>query len=367
MKYYKRTKIAADSETTTTPIGERPEFFLAYLVFYFFPWLFQTPTINDVVAASVAISLFIPIYFHGHKQTGINGLPHIAAISLIGFAVSPFFGSHGVFHIYAMVQTGFIRPERKAWITVAALSIIYCIFALLTKQSWWDIIFPVFMGLMITVATISAAGRMEQAQQLQRARELEQHLAAVSERERIAQDLHDLLGQTLTMVAIKSDVATKLFDSKPEQAKQELSDIRDAARMALKDVREAVAGMNKTTVKAELKRAEQILASANIQLTIRGELLNLTPELDQVLGLAVREAMTNIVRHSQAKRANFEITNDGEFLRVSIEDNGQQDRLIEGSGIKGLRKRIAAIGGSTNLEQTPGLKMLIQIPHGETA
>ena len=173
MTYFKTKNAAVTSEAKTVSIGERPVFFLAYLAFYFFPWLFQTPTINDVLAAVVAIILFVPIYFHGYQQTGTNGLPHIVAISLIGFAVSPFFGSHGVFHIYAMVQTGFVRPERKAWITASALSIVYCAFALLTQQSWWDIIFPVFMGLMITVATISAAGRMEQAEQLELARELE--------------------------------------------------------------------------------------------------------------------------------------------------------------------------------------------------
>lgn len=367
MKYFKRTDSTSSSETKDVPIGERPEFFLAYLVFYFFPWLFKSPTTNDVAAAVLAIALFVPIYFHANKQTGTQSIPHIAAISLIGFAVSPFFGSHGVFHIYAMVQTGFIRPERSAWITVLAVSFIYCVFGLLTQQSWWDIIVPLFMGLMITVATISAAGRMEQTEQLERARELEQHLAAVGERERIAQDLHDLLGQTLTMVTIKADVATKLFDSKPEQAKQELGEIRDAARTALKDVREAVAGMNRTTLKAELKRAEQLLASANIQLRVGGELIELEPEVDQVLGLAVREAMTNIVRHSQAKRAQFEISDDGESLRVLIKDNGNQKSLNEGSGLKGLRKRISAIGGSTEIEQTPGLKLLLKIPHRTTA
>ena len=116
MTYFKTTNAAVSNKVKTAPIGEHPGFYLVYLAFYFFPWLFQTPTINDVLAVGIAIVLFVPIYFHGYKQTGTNGLPHIVAMSLIGFAVSPFFGSHGVFHIYAMVQAGFIRPERKAWI-----------------------------------------------------------------------------------------------------------------------------------------------------------------------------------------------------------------------------------------------------------
>lgn len=343
-------------------IGERPEFYLVYLAFYFFPWLFQTPNNQDMLAALIAISVFIPIYFHGVKKAGTKGLPHILAISLIGFATSPFLGSHGVFHIYAMVQAGFIRPERTAWIVAVALTVIYSLFSLLTHQPWWDFIFPVFMGLVTLVGTISAAGRIEQSAQLERSRSLEQHLAAVSERERIAQDLHDLLGQTLTMVALKSEVATRLFDTKPGQAKQELLEIRDAARIALRDVREAVAGMNTTSLRAELKRAGQILSTVDIKLSIIGTIPVLSAEADQVLGLSVREAMTNIVRHSNAKQATFNIVDDGDNVLLTVEDDGSSASIIEGSGIAGLRKRIEKIGGIARIEQTPGLKVFMQIP-----
>ena len=347
---------------TPTPIGERPEFYLVYLAFYFFPWLFQTPAIKDVLAAIIAIVIFIPIYFHGFKQTDANALRHVVAVSLIGFATSPFLGSHGVFHIYAVVQAGFIRPERTAWITAIVLTLVYSMFSILTNQTWWDLSFPVFMGLITLVGVISSAGQIEKNAQLERSRSLEQHMATISERERIAQDLHDLLGQTLTMVALKSEVATRLFDSKPEQAKQELLEIRNAARVALSDVREAVAGMNTTSLRAELKRAEQVLSTANIKLHIIGLIPSLNAEADQVLGLSVREAMTNIVRHSVAKQATFSISDDGSNVIVSVEDDGASDSIIEGSGITGLRKRLQKFGGVTRIEQTPGLKISMQIP-----
>ncbi|MFT6407756.1 MAG: two-component system sensor histidine kinase DesK [Arenicella sp.] len=347
------------------PIGERPGFYLVYLLFYFFPWLFVTPSNNDIIAAVVAISLFLPIYFHGHKQVGLKAVPHIAAMSAIGFAVSPFFGAHGVFHIYAMVQAGFIRPPRLAWITALITTVIFSIFSWFTQQSWWDYSFPVFMGIITAIATISTAARIQKNVQLERTRALDQQLAAVAERERIAQDLHDLLGQTLTMVALKSEVAVKLFEKKPQQAKQELEEIRDAARSALKDVREAVAGMNKTSLNAELKRARQILSSAGVELTVTGEIPKLKAEVDQVLGLTVREAMTNIVRHSKAKSASFLIEHAGENLRLTVEDHGLAEPIKEGSGLAGLRKRIENLGGQTNLELTPGLKISMQVPDWE--
>lgn len=344
------------------PIGERPEFYLVYLLFYFFPWLFKTPSSADIIAAVLAIAVFLPIYFHAHKQTGLKGIPHIVGISATGFALSPFFGAHGVFHIYAMVQAGFIRPERVAWIVALVTTVVFSLFSWLTQQSWWDYSFPIFVGIITAIGTISTAGRIEQNTQLERSRELDQQLAAVAERERIAQDLHDLLGQTLTMVALKSEVAVKLFEKKPEQAKQELEEIRDAARSALKDVREAVAGMNKTTLNAELKRAQQILTSAGVALTIEGVVPTLKAEVDQVLGLAVRETMTNIVRHSKAKSANLLIEETAETLLLTVEDSGIAEPIKEGSGLSGLRKRIESLGGHTNLQLTPGLRVSIQIP-----
>ncbi|MFT4634745.1 MAG: two-component system sensor histidine kinase DesK [Arenicella sp.] len=345
------------------PIGERPEFYLVYLLFYFFPWLFETPSNNDVIAAVVAVSVFLPIYFHGGKQAGLKGVPHVVSMSAIGFAVSPFFGAHGVFHIYAMVQAGFIRPPRLAWITALVTTLIFSLFSWFTEQSWWDYSFPIFMGIVTAIGTITTAARIEKNAHLERTRKLDQQLAAVGERERIAQDLHDLLGQTLTMVALKSEVAVKLFEKKPEQAKQELEEIRDAARSALKDVREAVAGMNKTSLSAELKRARQILTSAGVTLNVKGEIPKLRTEVDQVLGLTIREIMTNIVRHSQAKSASLLIEQAGQSLRLTVEDDGLAEPIDEGSGLSGLRKRVENLGGQTSLELTPGLKVSMLIPN----
>jgi len=349
------------------PIGQRPEFYLVYLVFYFFPWLFKSPNSDDIIAAVIAIAVFLPIYFHGHKQAGLKSIPHVILISLIGFAVSPFFGSHGVFHIYAMVQAGFVRPERSAWVVAIATSIVFSLFSTLTQQVWWDYSFALFMGIIIAIAAISTAGTLEKHAQDERSRALDTYLSAIAERERIARDLHDLLGQTLTMVALKSELASKLFDKQPQQAKQEIVEIREAASTALKDVREAVAGMNKTSLKSELKRAQQILPSAGISLTVTGSVPELDPAVDQVLGLTVREAMTNIVRHSQAKSATLRIDKKDDELLLIVEDSGSGATINEGSGLAGLRKRIEQLDGKLSLELTPGLRVAMQVPNWKPA
>ena len=121
--------------------------------------------------------------------------------------------------------------------------------------------------------------------------------------------------------------------------------------------------MNQTSLQAELKRAHQILASAGVSLKVIGELPKLNLHTDQVLGLTVREAMTNIVRHSTAKRAIFEIKQEGRELLLTVEDNGVADAISEGSGLSGLIRRIESLGGKTSMSLTPGLRISMQVPN----
>jgi len=338
-------------------------FNLVYLGFYFLPWFFKAPSYQDVIAATIAIGVFVPIFIHGFHQSGLSCLRYVAATSLIGFAVSPFFGTHGIFHIYAMSQLGNMRPERTAWISAVGLTIVFSVFALLTQMTWWDFGFPILMGIVTMISMISQSDRVEQNELLERSIDLEQHLATLAERERIAQDLHDLLGQTLTMVSLKSELAERLLDEKPSMAKQELSEIRDATKTALRDMRQAVTGMNSTTLKAELQQAKRVLSAANIALTVRGDIPSFNAEVDNELGLSVREAMTNVVRHSLAKKATFNILQVDDNVIIDVEDDGNAGLIVEGSGLSGLIKRIQKLGGTAHLEQNPGLKISMQIPY----
>lgn len=347
-------------------LGSRPGFYLVYLAFYFLPWLSVTPSKADIVVACVAIIVFLPIYFHSIHQQGIRSLWHITAIALIGFICAPFVGSHGVFHVYATVQAAYLRPERSAWIVLLLLSIAFTAFSISIELPWWDICFPLFFGFVTSVGAIFSAEQRERESLIERSRVFDKHLAALEERERIAQDLHDLLGQTLTMVTLKSDVAAKLFDKDPARAKQEINEIRAVSRTALKDVREAVDGMNQTTLEKELRRADQVLLAAGVSLTIKGELPSLTPVKDKTLGLVIREAMTNIVRHARASTAVLSITVHNGDLNLTIEDDGQLDSFTEGSGLSGLRNRIESIGGTVNYENVDSMRISLTLPNWES-
>mgnify|MGYP001794074464 CR=1 FL=1 len=317
-----------DRTAAEGPIEENPRwryFHLVYLGFYFPEWLWRTPSIVDVTAAVIAIGIFVPIFLHAFAQTSARFAPHIIAFELIAFVASPFSGLHGVFHVYACVQAGFLRPRRSALTTIAILTVVYIVFSLLFTPTLQDLVnaaFPVLFGVIVGVATISTAETLERERLLKRTGVLEQQQAALTERERSAQDLHDLLGHTLTMVTVKSDLAAKLMDKDPQQARKEINEVATTARSALREIRSAVYDMTVTTVEAEIDLARRALAAAGVELRVDEQIPSLSPTVGKALGLTIREAVTNIVRHSKADRAEIKIASDDEELRLTVSDNG---------------------------------------------
>jgi len=197
---------------------------------------------------------------------------------------------------------------------------------------------------------------------MERTRQYDKQMAALSERERIAQDLHDVLGQTLTMVTLKTELANKLIDRDPTQAKQELNEVLKASRGALDDIRETVSGMNATSAVKEIQRAKSILESAGIELSINGNIPSLNAASDHVIGLAIREAITNVVRHATASRATLSWEELEQSVKVSVSDNGSLNNFIEGSGLKGMRKRLEKIDGKLDITANSGMQLTIMVP-----
>ena len=346
--------------------ASRPEFFLVYLLFYFTPWLFRAPTMADMVVAIVAVLVFLPIHFKMFNKSTADYIPLIGATALIGFAAAPFWGAPGVFHIYATTQAGFQRPSRRALSLIVGLTILYIPVSVLLGRAWIEIAFVVFMGLVTGISCISGADQIATIQLAEETRALEREQAAISERERIARDLHDLLGHTLTMVALKSDIASRVMEDDPARARQEIEEIRDSARTALRDVRAVVADMTVTTITEEVHRAARVLKAANVDLTVRGQAPQVGRSASTMIGLAIREAVTNIVRHAKAGSAHIEFTDAHEQLHMTVRDDGHvQADVKPGAGLKGLVRRIESLGGCVEFSSQDGfvIKFLIPISH----
>ncbi|MDJ0917120.1 MAG: histidine kinase [Woeseiaceae bacterium] len=345
-------------------------FFLIYIAFYFPEWLWRPPGTVDYVAIAIALAVFVPIFLSAHEKHLPKYTLHIAAYEFIAIALSPFSGLHGVFHIYACAQAGYQRPKSSATKIIIGLTLFYIAFNIVTGASTQDLfnaMFALVFGLITGFGCMSHADTLERERNLNRARVLERQRATLAERERIAHDLHDLLGHTLTMIAVKSELASKLMDKDLDRAKREVDEVAGSARDGLKEIRAAVYDMTVTTVEAEIELARQALDAAGISLTVDDDLPPLSPPLGKALGLTIREAVTNIVRHSKADSARIQLRPGGDELTLTISDNGVGNAGGSGSGagLDGVRKRITALGGDMQLTSRDGTELSVSLPFAD--
>jgi two-component system, NarL family, sensor histidine kinase DesK len=191
--------------------------------------------------------------------------------------------------------------------------------------------------------------------------------AVDAERLRFARDLHDLLGHTLSVMVIKAQAVRKLVTVNAEAAAAQAADIEEVGRQALTEVRLAVSGYRGRGLSKELDAARTALTDAGLNSAIHHEAQSLTTEADSVLGWVVREGVTNVIKHSGARRCDIDIRRRGDLLTVEITDDGDGSDAglpAGGHGLAGLRERIAATGGSLTAGPLPdgGFRLAVAIP-----
>lgn len=250
---------------------------------------------------------------------------------------------------------GVLLSMREAGIVVVLLTLLPLVITIITHGGvagvdWWWLIALMLLvrglGLdMIGVARLGSAIR-----ELHTARRELARLAVIEERERLARDLHDLLGQTLAIISLKSELASCLIEEDPKRCAQELSEIERVSRQTLREVREAVAGYRQPTLSSELEGARQLLEAAGIQAQIESLQEPLPPALDAALAWTVREGVTNMIRHSRAQHCCIHLTHKTGTVGAEILNDGSERRQEEkpaqrGSGLVGLRERVSPLRG----------------------
>lgn len=346
---------------------ERPAFHMLYLFFYFTPWLFRAPNQSDILAAAIAFIVFCPLYFRSFAKSAPVYLLYAFAVEGIALAVGPFFGVEGTYHIYAASIAGFQSNVRRGIGSIVLLCVIYGLFAhYIIEMPFERTVLIVFLSGIVGATSIATTQSIIIRDARERSLLLDRQLAAVEERERIAGDLHDILGHTLTMVAVKADLAARLLDSDEDKARKEIMDIRQAARVALEDVRSTVEGMTVVTIEQEIDRARESLVAMDISFEVSGYVPYLPARAQKAVGLAIREAVTNIVRHSEATSAHLSLDERDGVFTFSMHDNGkgagEHARVQDGAGLQGLRRRITALGGHTVVEMNAGTRLEVSLP-----
>ncbi|WP_165999355.1 sensor histidine kinase [Bacillus sp. Cs-700] len=231
-------------------------------------------------------------------------------------------------------------------------------------------IFICVLGVALLPFTIRYRNKQHRLeQQLQSANEKISQLMVIEERERIARDLHDTLGQKLSMIGLKSDLARKLIPVKPDAAINEIHDIRQTARTALKEVREMVSNMRGARLEDELIRVQQILQAAEMEFRLEGNpQLENTPLLaENVLSMCLKEAVTNIVKHSQASWCRVLVKQSQTEVLIQVEDNGigipEGTTSFQGHGLQGMRERLEFVNGTLEIHSSQGTTLNIRVPN----
>jgi two-component system sensor histidine kinase DesK len=218
----------------------------------------------------------------------------------------------------------------------------------------------------LIVGSVAVAGRLliEANQQLSFAREQIARLAVDEERLRFARDLHDLLGHSLSVIALKSELAGRLLKQTPERAAHEVSDIESVARDALREVREAVTGYRQPTLDAELAGAREALTAAGIDCRAERDKAGLPPAIEGLLAWTVREGATNVIRHSGARRCSIRVSGKDGMAMVDVVDDGRGGPAEPGSGLRGLEERVEKLGGTLVAQALPheGFRLRVTVP-----
>jgi two-component system sensor histidine kinase DesK len=288
----------------------------------------------------------------------------LIAMGLLGAIYIPLNGGAvGVF-IYVAAFVPFVAESILVCVAtfVAAAAIMVVEGGYFLHYSPWSWGICAFFAVAVGAANLLAAQRMRANKKLNLAHEQILHLAKLAERERIARDLHDVLGHTLSVVVLKSELAGKVMDRDPERARKEIGEVEHIARQALGEVREAIRGYRSEGLAAEIARAKKTLDAAGVTLEYGEKPPQLAPAEETVLSLIVREAVTNIVRHAQASHCRLEFAANGFGTALTVEDDGRGGIREEGNGLRGMRERVESIGGKLQIDSEQGTRLRIEIP-----
>jgi two-component system sensor histidine kinase DesK len=306
---------------------------------------------------------FLAIYFRSYWVRGRELYLLSATTLALGIALWPVTQAAGAFFIYAAAMLGHIEPTRRAFRIVGLIAAIVVVEAWFLDRVWYNAIWPFFFTILIGALNIHFAQVHRSNARLRLAQDEIEHLAKVAERERIARDLHDLLGHTLSLVILKSELATKLAERDPERAREEIRDVERIAREALAEVRSAVTGYRAGGFTPEIQHARSALATAGIALEcdVHGG-TQLPPAHEAVLCLALREAVTNIVRHSGARHCRMSLSVSGTLCMMRVTDDGRGGDMPFGSGLSGMRERMEVLGGTLTRDGRHGTTLTVVLP-----
>jgi two-component system sensor histidine kinase DesK len=335
---------------------------LIYLGLYI-SYAFYTNRTALAWSIDVAILVtFLALYFRGFWVWERQAMPIVIAIAALGVLSSPRNFGGSVFFIYAAAFAYRLGPSRVAfkWIAgIVAVIILETATVGLNPQAWIPaVVFSIIVG----GVNVHFAELRYKDRKLARAQEEIEHMAKIAERERIGRDLHDLLGHTLSVIVMKAELASKIADRDLPRALREIRDVERISRNALTEVRQAVSGYRGERLQDELATGREALEAAGVTVVTHIEPVGLGQDQERTLAFALRESITNVIRHARARRCEIRLSRNGQGLVLAIADDGIGGAVEEGSGLSGMRTRVAALGGTVERDGRTGTCVTVTLP-----
>ncbi|MFI6683803.1 sensor histidine kinase [Streptomyces sp. NPDC050485] len=296
----------------------------------------------------------------------------LGALAAVTYALGLGYGGSWLlfFPLLSLSCGAVLRDKRLGFVIMTLAVSVGVISGIRTGDPWSNmtIAYGTFMSGMVIAALLTLS---ETVRELRDTRQELARTAVEKERLRFSRDLHDLLGHTLSVIVVKSEAARRIAPRDLDAALGQVADIESVGRQALTEIREAVTGYREGSLATELDRARSALSAAEVEPVVRQSGPPLPAQAEALLGWVVREAVTNVVRHSAANRCDIVVDGTPERVTLTVTDNGKGAPAepspaprIGGTGLKGLTERLAAAGGSLTAGPAPrtGFRVTAELP-----
>lgn len=332
---------------------------LLYLSFVFIPLFFWQPPWWIIALAIASVLVFLPMYWAFYRGGSRLRLWLVLAVAGLGYGVLPYGIGGGTYLIFAAGMIASFLPRWPGLVLAVALFAIFSVEALAVLPREYSpmssVLIQILVGAIVYAGVLAARSRELRNAELRLTQEEVRRLASLAERERIGRDLHDLLGHTLSVVVLKSQLAARLLEHDKKAAQDQIGEVERVAREALTQVREAVAGIRANGLQAELAAARLALLGGEISLDHKLAPVDIPLNVEAALALALRESVTNVLRHARARRVDVELTQDARGgIVLLVADDGRGGISGEGHGLTGMRERLRSVGGAVEIESPPG-------------
>lgn len=357
-------KHSAIKNCSQSPYSDKSWIWLIFSLYYFVPLYYMSFSLISLVLLIGVYFIFIAIYLWAKTLSRRQMWIPISSIIALALIITPFTPGSSTFFTYVGFLFGFCY---STWVFLSILSLLIAVIVAL--QLYFNYPVPYFALPAISgVITISAWGYIERLRfdarvyWIQSRQEIEQ-LAVIAERERIARDLHDILGHTLSSIALKAELAEKLLkQDKNDDAQQHVTELHQIARNSLSLVRQTVSGYKHRGLSGEVMELCSKLRQNGFMVELAGEIPQLSARAETAIILALTELTTNVLRHSKGDRCQIEFSRNQEQVLVCMRDNGEVKKLTPGNGLTGIQERLQALAGDLQSSIHRGCEFLISLP-----